>query len=131
MTFKSKILVSIFMIVSFDAIGSTLSRLFQFDYGDFIWGSFLLYVFVGYWGAYRRGFIYGILLGGVTGLAESTLGWYVSTAIGPFTRRDPPNSTLSEILIAIIFVSAIGIVLGLLGAGICKILGQIKSNPKS
>jgi uncharacterized protein YqgC (DUF456 family) len=84
MTFKSKVLVTAFVIVGFDAVASFLSKRFQFDYTILVWASFLIYAAAGYWGAHRRGFLFGVLLGALAGLVDSTIGWFVSMSIGPF-----------------------------------------------
>ena len=75
MSFNTKILITLLAIVAFDAIASFLSRAFHVDYTNFMWLSLLLYVAVGFWGAHRKGFVYGMLLGTFAGLVDSTLGW--------------------------------------------------------
>lgn len=126
MTFKGKILIIILVIVGFDALVSVLSKLFQFDYTNLVWASFLIYLAAGYWGAHRRGFLFGMLLSALAGLADSTIGWFISMSIRPFTRTGIPPITPSLILIVLISVTAIGIVFGLVGAGLCTIFGQAK-----
>lgn len=127
MTFKSKILVTIVVIVGFDAVASWASRVLQFDYTNLVWVSLVIYLAAGYWGAHRRGFLFGLLLGSLAGLADSTIGWWVSTSIRPFSRTEIPPLDLSLQLIVLITVSALGFVFGLAGAGLCKIFGQAKS----
>jgi hypothetical protein len=124
MTFRGKILVTILAVVTFDALASSLSRVFQFDYTNLVWASFLLYAVAGYWGAHRRGFIFGTVLGALAGLTDSTLGWFVSTWIEPFSRTGIPPVNLPLMLIVMIAVTTIGVVFGLFGAGLCKIFGQ-------
>ena len=72
MSFKAKILLTVLAIVGFDAVASFVSRMTKLEYTRLIWVSFLIYVLVGYWGAYRRGFVYGMVLGGLAGLTDST-----------------------------------------------------------
>jgi len=92
MRFKTKILITLLAIVAFDAIASFLSRAFHVDYTNFIWLSFLLYIAIGFWGAHRKGFVYGMVLGTFAGLVDSTLGWFVSRMVGPFLVRCFVNS---------------------------------------
>jgi hypothetical protein len=124
MSFKAKLLITLFAIVAFDAIASFLSRSFRVDYSHFMWLSFLLYVAVGFWGAHRKGFVYGMLLGTFAGLVDSTLGWFVSRMIGPFLQTDIPKLEPLIISIVIIVVTASGFVFGSLGALLCKLLGR-------
>lgn len=126
MAFTTKILITILAIVGFDAIASVASKVFQFDYTNLVWVSLVIYVAAGYWGAHRRGFIFGLLLGSVAGLADSTIGWWVSTLIRPFSTTEIPPFSLSLQLIILITVTALGFLFGIAGAGFCKILGQAK-----
>jgi len=127
MSFKTKILLTLLAIVAFDAIGSFVSRAFQVDYTNFMWLSFLLYVAVGFWGAHRKGFVYGMLLGTFAGLVDSTLGWFASRMIGPFLRTNIPKPEPLIIAIVIIVVTASAFALGSLGALLCKLLGRTKT----
>jgi hypothetical protein len=127
MPFKTKILITALAIVAFDAIASFISRAFHVDYTNFMWLSFLLYVAVGFWGAQRKGFVYGMLLGTFAGLVDSTLGWFVSRMVGPFLRTDIPKLEPLIIAIVIIVVTASAFALGSLGALLCKLLGRTKT----
>src|SRR5580765_8814371 len=104
MTFKDKILVTIVVIVAFDAVSSLVSRVFHFDYNNLIGISLVIYVAAGYWGAHLRGFLFGLLLGAVAGLAHATFGWWVSTWIRSFGKTGMPPIGLSLQLIVIISV---------------------------
>jgi hypothetical protein len=126
MSFKDKIMVTSAVTVGFDAVASLASRVFQFDYTNLIWISLVIYVAVGYWGAHRRGFLFGLLLGALAGLADSTIGWWISTWIRPFSRTGIPPLGLSLQLIVLTSVTALGFVFGLIGAGLCKVLRQSK-----
>src|SRR5882672_1724154 len=127
MTFKKKILITIAVVVGFDVIASLASRLLQFDYTNLVWVSLAIYLAAGYWGALRRGFLFGLLLGALAGLTDSTIGWWVSTMIRPFSRMGIPPLGLSLQFIILIIVTPLAFGFGLVGAGICKILGQTKS----
>jgi hypothetical protein len=127
MSFKNKILIAALLVVGFDAAASLFSRRFHFEYTRFMWVSFLIYVLVGYWGAYRRGFVYGMLLGTLAGFVEATIGWYVSRMIGPFVQADIP--VLSPLLVAtvIIIVTGTAFLFGSIGAVLCSAFGRTKT----
>jgi hypothetical protein len=48
MTFKGKILVTIVVIVGFDAVASLASSILQFDYTSLVWVSLVIYLAAGY-----------------------------------------------------------------------------------
>jgi hypothetical protein len=127
MSFKTKILVTLFLVVGFDALGSFLSRSFHFEYTRLMWVSFLIYVLVGNWGAHRRGFVYGMLLGTFAGLVDSTIGWFVSRMIGPFLQTDIAVIGPLVVVIVIVVVTATAFLFGSVGAVLCTVFGQTKT----
>jgi hypothetical protein len=127
MAFKNKLLFAALLVVGFDAVASLFSRSSHFEYTRFVWVSFLIYVLVGYWGAYRTGFVYGMLLGMFAGFIEATIGWYVSRMIGPFVQNDIPALNPLIVAVAIVIATATAFLFGSVGAGLCTILGQSKT----
>src|SRR5712691_6326933 len=127
MSFKAKILLTVSAIVGLDAVASFVSRMTKFEYTRLMWVSFLIYVLVGYWGAYRRGFVYGMVLGALAGLTDSTMGWFVSRMIGPFLQTPVPSLGPVLVAIVIIIVTASAFVFGSVGAGLCKLVGQTRA----
>jgi hypothetical protein len=127
MSFKTKVLIAFLVVVGFDAIASFLSRSFQFEYANFVWLSFLIYVALGFWGAFRQGFVYGMLLGAVAGFTDSTAGWFVSRMIGPFIQPKIPPLNAIVIVITIVTVTVLALALGSLGAVLCKLVGQTRT----
>jgi len=127
MPFKTKILITVLVIVGFDTVASFLSSVFQFDYTRLMWLSFLIYVVVGYWGAHRQGFVYGMLLGTFAGLVDSTIGWFVSRMIGPFLRTDIPVLSPVVVAMVIIIVTASAFLFGSVGAALCKVSRQTRA----
>jgi hypothetical protein len=127
MSFKNKLLIAALLVVGFDTVASLFSRSFQFEYTRFMWISFLIYFLVGYWGAYRKGFVYGMLLGTFAGFVEATIGWYVSRKIGPFVQND--LATLSPLIIAIgiIIATTTAFLFGSIGAGVSSAFGRDKT----
>jgi hypothetical protein len=126
MTFKKKILITMAVVVGFDVVASLASRLLQFDYANLILASLAIYLGAGYWGAHKRGFLFGLLLGALAGLTDSTIGWWVSTLIRPYSSMGIPALDLSLQFIILIIVTPLAFGIGFVGAGICKILGQTK-----
>jgi hypothetical protein len=126
MSFQTKVLVTCFCIVAFDAVASLLSRIFEFEYIHFIWFSFILYVVIGFWGAFRQGFGYGMLLGTIAGFTDSTIGSFVSWLIGPFIQPKMPPLAVALVAFVIVTVTASGFALGSLGAVLCALLKQTR-----
>jgi len=127
MSFKIKVLITFLLVIAFDAIASLLSRLLQFDYTNFVWISFLIYVAVGFWGAFRQGFGYGMILGAIAGLTESTIGWYISRMIGPFIHHKMPPLNPIVIVITIVLVTLTALGFGSVGAALCKLSGRTRT----
>jgi len=127
MSFKTKVLIIFLVVIAFDAIASLLSRLLQFDYTNFVWMSFVIYVAVGFWGAFRQGFVYGMLLGAIAGLTDSTVGWFISRMIGPFIQPKMPPLNPIVIGITIVFVTLLALAIGSVGAVLCKVTGQTRT----
>jgi hypothetical protein len=127
MSFKTKALIIFLLVIAFDAIASLLSRLLEFDYTNFMWISFLIYVAVGFWGAFRQGFVYGMVLGAIAGLTDSTVGWSISRMIGPFIHHKMPPLNPIVIVITIVFVTLTAVALGSVGAVLCKLSGQTRT----
>jgi len=127
MSFKTKVLITLLVIVGFDAIASLLSRSFQFEYANFVWLSFLIYVALGFWGAFRQGFVYGMLLGAIAGFVDGTFGWFVSRMIGPFIQPKLPSLGLVLVVVTIATVTVLALAFGFLGAVACKLLGQTRT----
>jgi len=127
MTFKKKILITMAVVVGFDVVASLASRLLKFDYANLMLVSLAIYFGAGYWGAHKRGFLFGLLLCTLAGLTDSTIGWWVSTLIRPYSRIGIPALDLSVQFIILIIVTPLAFGIGFVGAGICRILGQTKS----
>jgi hypothetical protein len=126
MSFKTKILITCFGVIVFDAVASLWSRVFHFEYTRFVVVSLLIYVGAGFFGAFRRGFFYGVLLGGITGFAGATGGWSISQQIGPFTQWPMPPLGVGFIAITIVIVTIVAVLFSTVGALFCTILRQTR-----
>jgi hypothetical protein len=117
-------LIIVAAIVLFDALASVLSRTLQIDYAKLFWISFLLYLAAGYFGCKYFDLLTGLGGGFVAGLTDSTVGWLVSSAIGPYTSTAKQQYGLVIILFTVIIVSVLGAFFGLIGAFVRKIVGR-------
>lgn len=115
----------ILAVAIFDVIASLASRMFVFDYTKLFWASWCIYFIAGLVGCKRLGFISGITLGLVAGLGDATLGWFLSTAVGPYLPNRPQQPYGILIVgITIVIVTTLGAFFGLLGACLCKLLNR-------
>jgi hypothetical protein len=117
-------LIVVGVIVLFDALASVLSRTLQIDYAKLFWVSFLLYLAAGYFGRKYFDFLTGLGGGFVAGLTDSTVGWLVSSVIGPYTSTPQQQYGIEIILFTVIIVSGLGAVFGLIGALVSKMIGR-------
>ena len=109
------ILLFSLLILSIDAVGAAMARLYGFPYDTLIPVVRILYVLGGF-SAFRPGHLMnGFWTGLSMGLTNSTLGWYISSLIGVgMTWGQFGNIWL--IAIIILWVSLISSGLGLIGA---------------
>jgi hypothetical protein len=114
-------LVVVCVIVLFDLAGSFASRALRFDYTHLAWVSRFLYAVAGYFGFADFRLAGALLAGLVAGVADGTIGWAVSAAIGPHLPVIPPPFTFGLIAIVIVIVSLQAAFFGLMG-GLCRLL---------
>ena len=118
-------LAVVLAVALFDVIASLASRTFVFDYTKLFWVSWCIYFTVGFIGCKRVGFSGGVIGGLVAGLGDATLGWFLSTAVGPYLPHRPQQPYgIILIGITIVIVSALGAFFGLLGASLSKLLNR-------
>lgn len=126
MSYTTKVLITGLVVVTFDVIASLVSRTFQIEYGYFILVSLILYVLIGFWGAWRRSFVYGMLLGAIAGLSDSTLGWFASRMIGPYIQPKVPHANFSLVVITVLMVTILALACGSVGSLFCVLLRQTR-----
>jgi hypothetical protein len=105
-------------VLFFDVITSCASRLLAFDYTKLALVSWVLYGVAGYFGCKYHGFLAGVLAGLIAGLADSTAGWALSFAIGPFLPTHRAHHTFGMILLTVAVVSISGVLFSAIGAGL-------------
>jgi len=125
-----KFYVTVILAVTlFDFIASLASRTFVFDYTKLFWTSWCIYFTAGFIGCRRLGFIGGITSGLVAGFGDATLGWFLSTVVGPYLPNRPQQPYgIVLIGITIVIVSMLGAFFGLLGASLAKLLNRGRSS---
>lgn len=118
-------LIVILAIALFDFVGSLASRIFLFDYTNLSWVSWCLYSIAGFVGCKRLGFLGGIVAGLAAGFGDATLGWFLSTTVGPYIPSGPHQYGILVVIITVVMVSALGVFFGLVGAALAKLMNQI------
>jgi hypothetical protein len=98
------------------------SRAFVFSYLKLFWLSWCIYFLAGFFACTRFAFIDGIIAGLVAGLGDATIGWCLSTVIGPYIPGRPQHYSIVVIAVTIVMVSLLSTLFGLLGATICKLV---------
>jgi hypothetical protein len=104
-------------IVLFDAVASIASRQLGFPYTNATIGSYILYAIGGFLAARRVDVTFAAQLGAVLGLVDATLGWAVSSAIGP-NVPPMPRLTIGTWLFVTIVVVVTSVVCALVGGAI-------------
>lgn len=119
-------LIGALTVVVFDAAGAMGSLRFGFDYRMLFVGSILIYAAAGFAASKYCGWRFAPLAGGIAGLADATLGWYVSSAIGP--GRTGIETDAAAVAATIVFVTVIGAVIGFAGGLAARLIyGKAKS----
>jgi hypothetical protein len=105
------------VIVLFDAAASLASRWMKFEYAQLFWVSWCIYSAAGFFALRYRGLRGGALAGLTAGFTDSTVGWAVSSAIGPYTAfRNLEGPLWILVLMVVIPVTLSGAAFGVLGA---------------
>lgn len=79
-------------VIAYDAAASTASLAFGFSYAYAGVGSILIYAASGFFAARTRTLWFSLLVGVIAGVADATVGWGVSWAVGP---GRPPSGSLT------------------------------------
>lgn len=110
----SVVLSGALAVILFDTLASFISRKFQISYGLFSIGSFFIYICVGFFGAKYGDLMRAVIIAGIIGVIDSTIGWYISWIIGP--GQTNIELTVVNIASIIIFVTITALLFGLVGA---------------
>jgi hypothetical protein len=127
--FSRVVLFGALVVLAFDVIAATASRMLDFPYGFVALGSYLIYAAAGHFAARATGSISrGALAGFAVGLVESTLGWLLSAVIGP---GRPIGAAAEPLLIAVavVVVPVSAAFAGFVGAAISRFFSGGRSRP--
>ena len=123
------ILISVAAVLVFDTVAAVASRTTGFPYTSAVYGSYIIYAVAGCFGMRASGRLWaGALAGGVAGLADSTLGWLISNAIGPYIPPMELPTGPAAVVVVVILVTLSAAVIGLIGAFVAKVR---KASPSS
>ena len=111
-------LLGVVGILTFDVVASFASRVFAFPYVRATVGSYLIYFAIGFCAA-RASTVAPLrtaaIAAAVAGLAEASLGWWLSALIGPGRMTAGVELTLSRWIGVAIFVVAVAAGIGSVG----------------
>jgi hypothetical protein len=116
------ILGGILAVLVFDALASIASQSFGFAYASASIGSYLIYLGIGYFAARHasaRPLAAGALAAAVAGLADASLGWMISSALGagslPAGVRLTATRWIGTALVVVVLAAAVGALGGVVG----------------
>jgi hypothetical protein len=115
------VVVASLAVLALDTLGSLASKAFGFTYGSLAWGSLIIYAAAGFFAARSGGLRTAAQGGGAVALADATLGWAISWALGP-GRPAAGYTGLAPILGTIALAWLTGIASGLAGGFIARSL---------
>ena len=110
------------VVVTFDILASLASRRFGFAYARASFGSYLIYLGIGYFAARAsasNAIGVAAVAAGIAGLVDASIGWAVSWALGPGRLPETVPLTVarwvSTALFVVLLAAAIGAVGGIAG----------------
>lgn len=114
--FSIFLLISFLSVLAFDTLASFISQIFQIDYVLFSIGSAVIYFCIGFFGTKYGNFALAIISSALTGIIDSTLGWYISWIVGPGKIDIEPDlvikfSTVVTVVLIAVFFGLIGSVI--------------------
>jgi hypothetical protein len=124
MPFWLSILLFGTLTIIYDGIWAAIAKHQGYNYAKGIWGSIFIYLLAGGMVVSQYNVIFGALCGSFVAGIDATLGWWVSSKIGP--GQLPSSARKGNIRVRVINtvgnVMAIGMVLGAIGAIISNVL---------
>ena len=111
------ILIGCASVVLFDAVGALAADLLDFEYALLLPISFAIYLVTAFMAARAENAVRaGALAGACVALADGTVGWAISWAIGP-GAPDPSDRAAGPVTATALTVVATGAAIGLMGVG--------------
>jgi hypothetical protein len=121
------LLIGIFTIALFDTLGSIASRQFNFNYAFLAPVSFIIYGVFAFFAAKKKDLITGLFVATAMGLFDATFGWEISILLRANTGGLNNSPTRAEWIGAAMFVVLFAALVGLIGAGLAKIIYKKKN----
>ena len=112
------------IIVVFDAVAGAVSKAFLLDYTKMTLINYVLYLAAGFLGRKSFDLPTGVSAAFIAGLADATVGWYLSSVIEPFVPFAQPNYSAVLVFLVIIVISGAAAFLGYLGASLYQLLDR-------
>jgi len=106
------------VVVLFDLLASIASRQFGFTYARASFGSYLIYLAIGFFAARSspsNPIGMAALAAGVAGLVDASIGWAVSWAVGPGRLPDGGQLTARRWITTAVFVVGLAAAVGAVG----------------
>jgi len=107
------------VVLVYDAAAAFVSEATDVGYGWFSFGSFFIYALFGYLVGRTSKWWVGAVIGVFLGFLDSTVGWIISSYIGPGQPPVEINAVLTGIVIA--FVSILAGMIGLIGGAVSRL----------
>jgi len=120
--------VGILAVTLLDSLGAIASKQLNFNYSFLTVISFVVYVGFAFLLARQSDKKTTIILTGLLGLFDATVGWKLSKILGANTRENNIEITTTIIIITAIFMTLFASLLGLLGWWLSKKISKTNDN---
>jgi len=112
------VLVSSLIVIAFDSLGAVAARHWGFPYTRLGIGSLIIYGVAGYMAARASTIRGGVLAAAFVGLVDATIGWIVSSIIGPGRLQYEDGSLINIAIVVFVVVylaAGVGFIAGFVG----------------
>lgn len=116
----SILLIGILAITLLDSLGAIASKHLNFNYSLLSVVSFIIYVGFAFFLARQTDKRTTIILTGLLGLFDATIGWKLSELLGANTGENKVEITTTILITTAVFMTAFASLLGLLGWWLSK-----------
>lgn len=121
-------LVDILAVTLLDSLGAIASRQLSFNYSLLSIVSFVVYVGFAFFLARQSDKKTTIILTGLLGLFDATIGWKLSELLGANTGENKIEITTTILITTAIFMTLFASLLGLLGWWLSKKISKTNDN---
>ncbi len=121
-------LVGILAVTFLDSLGAIASRQLNFNYSLLSIVSFIVYVSFAFFLARQTDKKTTIILTGLLGLFDATIGWKISELLGANTGENEIEITTTILITTVILMTVFSCLLGLLGWWLSKKISKSNDN---